>query len=271
MHRRLAAFPLALWAVLVAGCGSSSPAATPSQAVAATSAKTSASNAKVTLTGSVAAAGRSLPINGVGAFDFAQHRGTVNLSAGRGGAIENRIIGSVIYEKLPARLTARTGGKQWLKIDLNDAANARGGSGQLGSLSQSSDPTQVLKYLRGAGGPVTTVGTEDVRGTKTTHYRTQVDLQKAVQQGAFAKGAVDTFTKQFGASTFPVDVWIDGQGRAARTRYSLKPLSGVGSFTFTQELYDFGKANVGAVPAPPADQTADISQLAKAAAGTRGG
>lgn len=273
LHRRhaaVAAAPVALSAVLLAGCGSSA-AQTPYQLVSNTSAKTSATNAKIALTGSVAAGAQSFPINGAGAFDFAQHRGVINLTVPQAGTIESRIIGSTIYEKLPPQLTSQTGGKQWLKIDLDALSKSMGGNGQLGSLSQSGDPTQVLKYLRGSSDAVKTVGPETVRGVKTTHYTAQADLQKAVQQGAFGQSTVDTFKKQFGTTTFPVDVWIDKQGRADRTSYSLKPLSGVGSFTFTQEMYDFGKADVGALTPPPADQTQDVSELAKKAAGTAGG
>jgi len=82
-----------------------------------------------------------------------------------------------------------------------------------------------------------------------------------VQHGAFGQSTADAFAKQFGTGTFPVDVWIDKQGRADRTSYSLKPLSGIGSFTFTQELYDFGNAGVGELTPPPAAQTQDIGQL----------
>ncbi len=157
---------------------------------------------------------------------------------------------------------SRTRGKQWLKIDLGQGSAA---GAQLGSLRRSADPTQVLSYLRGVGEPVSAVGTETVRGAKTTHYRGQVDLGRAAQQGAVDQPTVAGFTRQFGSSRFPVDVWVDGQGRAGRTSYMLKPVSGAGSFTFTQEMYDFGGAGVKALPAPPADQVLDINQLATAA------
>ncbi len=259
LRRCLAAVPAVVSAVLLAGCGSSGTAQTPEQLVSAVSAKTSASNAKVALSSSVAAAGRTVPINGTGEFDFAARRGTITIALAQGGTRELRLIGEVIYEKLPQQ-ASQTGGKQWLKIDLNALSKTAGGR-QLGSLSQSSDPSQVLKYLQGSNGPVTTVGKEDVRGTPSTHYRAKVELAKAVQHGAFDQSSADAFVKQFGTGTFPVDVWIDKQGRADRTSYSLKPLSGVGSFTFTQELYDFGNAGVGELTPPPAAQTQDIGQL----------
>jgi len=265
----LSASTCALSVVVLVGCGSSGTARTPVQLVAATYARTTATNAKVALVGSVAAAGQSFPLNGTGAFDFAQRLGTIDLTVPQSGTISSRIIGAVTYEKLPPQLARRAGGKPWLKID--PAALARSSGGQFGSLSQSADPTQVLKYLQGASGPVTTVGKENVRGTPTTHYRTQVDVRKAAQQGAFSGAAASSFSKQFGTSTFPLEVWIDKQGRASRTSYSLKPVSGVGSFAFTQELYDFGKADVGTLTAPPADQTTDISRLVGNAPRTAGG
>ena len=264
MRRRLAALPVAvpvaLSAVLLTGCGSSGTAQTPEQLVSAVSAKTSATNAKVALSSSVAAGGRTVPINGMGAFDFAAHRGAILVALAQGGTRELRLIGGVIFEKLPPQLASQAGGKQWLKIDLNALSTSAGGR-QLGSLSQSSDPSQVLKYLQGSSAAVSTVGKEDVRGTPSTHYRTQVELAKAVKRGAFGQSTADAFIKQFGTGTFSVDVWIDKQGRADRTSYSLKPLSGVGSFTFTQELYDFGNAGIGELTSPPAAQTQDISQL----------
>jgi len=259
LRRSLIAVPAVVLTVLLAGCGSSGTASTPEQLVSAVSAKTSASNAKVALSSSVAAAGRTVPINGTGAFDFAARRGTITIALAQGGTRELRLIGEVIYEKLPQQ-ASQTGGKQWLKIDLNALSKTASGR-QLGSLSQSSDPSQVLKYLQGSNGPVTTVSKEDVRGTPSTHYRAQVELAKAVKHGAFDQSTADAFVKQFGTGTFPVDVWIDKQGRADRTSYSLKPLSGVGSFTFTQELYDFGNAGVGELTPPPTNQTQDIGQL----------
>jgi len=293
-RRRLAVAPVALSVVVLAACGSggstgtsstsssaaSSSASSPSsssakaesafQLVSDTSAKTATSNARLAITGTLSAAGQTEPLSGDGAYDFVNHRGTINLTLPQVGAIETRILGSTIYEKLPAQLSGALGGKPWIKIDLAEVSKSLGGSGQLGNVSQGSDPAQVLKYLKGSSQSVTRVGEEQVRGAHTTHYRAQVDLQRAVQQGAFGQATADSFKKQFGTTAFPVDVWIDDKGRTSRTSYSMKAVT-AGSFSFTQELYDFGKADVSGVTAPPADQTRDISSLTKAAAGTTTG
>jgi hypothetical protein len=302
-RRRLAAAPVALSAVVLAACGSggstgtsstssstssssaasspsSSSASSPSgrsakaesafQLVSDTSSKTATSNARLAITGTLSAAGQTEPLSGDGAYDFVNHRGTINLTLPHVGAIETRVLGGTIYEKLPAQLSGALGGKPWIKIDLAEVSKSLGGSGQLGNVSQGSDPAQVLKYLKGSSQSVTRVGEEQVRGAHTTHYRAQVDLQRAVQQGVFGQATADSFKKQFGTTAFPVDVWIDDQGRASRTSYSMKAVT-AGSFSFTQELYDFGKADVSGVTAPRADQTRDISSLTKAAAGTTTG
>jgi len=298
-RRRLAAAPVALSAVVLAACGSggstgtsstssssaasspsSSSASSPSsrsasaesafQLVSHASSKTATSNARLAITGTLSAAGQTEPLSGDGAYDFVNHRGTINLMLPHVGAIETRVLAGTIYEKLPAQLSGALGGKPWIKIDLAEVSKSLGGSGQLGNVSQGSDPAQVLKYLKGSSQSVTRVGEEQVRGAHTTHYRAQVDLQRAVQQGAFGQATADSFKKQFGTTAFPVDVWIDDQGRASRTSYSMKAVT-AGSFSFTQELYDFGKADVSGVTAPPADQTRDISSLTKAAARTTTG
>jgi len=263
-RRRLAAAPVALSAVVLAACGSggstgtsstssssaasspsSSSASSPSsrsasaesafQLVSDTSSKTATSNARLAITGTLSAAGQTEPLSGDGAYDFVNHRGTINLMLPHVGAIETRVLGGTIYEKLPAQLSGALGGKPWIKIDLAEVSKSLGGSGQLGNVSQGSDPAQVLKYLKGSSQSVTRVGEEQVRGAHTTHYRAQVDLQRAVQQGAFGQATADSFKKQFGTTAFPVDVWIDDQGRASRTSYSMKAVT-AGSFSFTQEL-----------------------------------
>ena len=71
------------------------------------------------------------------------------------------------------------GGRSWMRIDLAKAASQKGFDlAALGTNGPSQDPSQVLDYLRGAG-RATKVGTETVRGIKTTHYRVTVDLQQA--------------------------------------------------------------------------------------------
>jgi hypothetical protein len=110
------------------------------------------------------------------------------------------------------------------------------------------------------------VGTETVRGVETTHYHASIDLGKALDQADIPKSLRDA-EKQFeksndaGASTIPVDVFVDGDGYVRRISLDLENFLGDGAgsgatsgpaLTESIDLYDFGTpVNV---QAPPPDQ-----------------
>jgi hypothetical protein len=120
----------------------------------------------------------------------------------------------------------------------------------------------VLQALRGAA-DVREVGHDVVRGVDTTHYATNVDLQKAIASApANDRNDVRRALGMLGSTTIPVDVWVDAQGRARRmTVHADTSAFGTSgsAFTMTVELYDFGAA-VDVQP-PPADDTIDLTGL----------
>ncbi len=223
--------------------------------------------------------GTDFTITANGATDYANHTADITLDLGGlakqlpAGALgagdlsfEERVIGDAIYMKLPAALTSLTGGatKPWAKVDASKILGGLGGS----SMSGGTDPTQALAYLSGVSDDVTKVGTESVRGVDTTHYKATLDLKKALDQLPPALQGNDQYKKlldqtisQLGSSTFPADVWIDGQGRLAKITYALTvPTGGQKvSVDYSLELYDFGSPVD--VQAPPADQVGDAGSL----------
>lgn len=268
----------ALTAVLIAlvvggGCGGDD-GPTPFQLVsAARQATLAADSARVAIevesTGSVLTGSQPVTLDGEGAFDFEEKMGslTVDLSAlglpGAGGKVPMVLAGDVFYIKLPAGLGL--GAKPWLKLDVKALG------GQLGidlsSLQQvgRSDPTSALNYLEGvAEGDVKEVGKEEVRGTDTTHLRMTVDLERAkaeVSEGL--RDDYDQIIDQLGRSTFPAELWVDGDDRVRRLRFTLEQPASEGatasSVTITQELFDFGTKVTATVP--PADQVTDFAEL----------
>ena len=209
------------------------------------------------------------PITIAGEADFQAHRGHTLIDLSQlglpGPPVDAVFDNATVYEKFPLPLPA---GKSWVKVDLATAGRSvgipAGGIGQ----AQAGDPSQTLDYLRGVTGHVTRVGTEDVRGTQTTHYRAVVDLDKAAEQSPTAREQIKSAIKLSGSSTQPLDVWIDAQGRVRRMKYAVDlskskgaasnpGVSGVA--TFTLDLFDFGVPVQATVP--PADQVADLSAL----------
>jgi hypothetical protein len=222
-----AAAALTLAAGAFAGCGGSSPKTstasvvgpqaqpqTISQAARATRAT---GTARVTLSGSVRAVGRTLPISGRGAIDLRHgvtqlRLGTQVPAAGKVD-LDGILTGQVLYvhsDRIPSFLL---GGKNWVKVDLAQAAKARGADlGLLKSLSGGGDPSQYLTWLAVAGDPKE-VGKEQVDGVDTTHYRARVDVRKLAQA---ADPSTRRSVEQLGVETVPVDVWIDGNGLVRR-------------------------------------------------------
>ncbi len=271
--RRLSALLLVGMALVAGACGGDevSPVQLISSAPAKTvEEKTSRMAIDVSSTGAV-----PIRFSGEGAFDYEAHRGRVamdvsslGLPAGAGGGMADVLMaGDVIYMKLPVD-PAELGGRPWLKLDVDTAAQQSGLDLEgLRKQFQNNDPTTALNALRGVSNDVKAVGTEEIRGTETTHYTATVDLNKAAQQSPpEARSAVEQLGRQLGTTTFPVEVWIDGDGRLRRQRFSMdlskvmapgaRPGGLTGVMTTTVELFDFG-TEVD-VKEPPADQVTDF-------------
>lgn len=281
-YRRLAvAAAAAATTAFVAGCGSSSgaggsstviPSGAPGGSVQALLAgsvdKTlAAKNAKIRLDFSGSAAGQDLSFGGDGIADFAGKKFQLTLqlpaAAGISGTIEERVIGKDVYLKLPAAQSGLTGGKPWIKVD----ASALGASSSTTGLNLGSqDPTQLLSTLRGVSDSITKVGTAEIRGVQTTHYRAEVNLAKAVKASGADASSLEQVTKTLGSSTVPEDVYLDGNGLARRFSVTIKPVlptpsapsASAASFTVTIDFYDFGTTDTSGITAPPASEVAAL-------------
>jgi hypothetical protein len=112
------------------------------------------------------------------------------------------------------------------------------------------------------------VGTEDVQGVETTHYRATVELSRLPEQvkpseRAAARRAVKRLIKLTGKDTQETEVWIDDRDYVRRTQleFSMKGPDGeqVNS-DITLEYRDFGKRVSIEVPAD--SESVDATDLA---------
>jgi hypothetical protein len=257
---RLIVTALALVALgAVTGCGASD-SFNPDVVAQAADKTASAGGMKIAYTMDVG--GQHL--NGTGFFDTKGQKGRMTLDLPQaGGAVDAVIVKRIIYMHFPASVAKQIpGGKSWVKIDFEKAAKAQGID--IGALQSTSttDPSQTLDQLRGAG-DVKRVGDETIRGTKTTHYTATLDLRKAVDKApadkrAAARSSIEKIIKLTGTSTFPADAWLDQQGRVRRMKLSYK-VQGK-PFTMTMDMFAFGTRE--AIKAPPASETKDITDVA---------
>jgi hypothetical protein len=276
MMRRLA--PLVLIA-LVAGCGGSDDDA--KGALEAAAKKTTGNqSAQVSIDGTIEGSGLPKParIRGSGVFDTATTRARIELDFSNLGSLaptqgvdpqdlRGEFIqdGTVMYMRLPV-LQKQGVTKEWLKVDAAELAEAQGlSAGSFGQFTQF-DPSQSLKYLLAVSGDVEELGEDDVRGVQTTHYRTEVDLEKVPDtlpkgQREQARKAIEQLVDQVGESEIPVEVWIDEEGLVRRERidYEIDQGGQKVALRFDIELFDFG---IDAdIQPPPAEDTTDFSEL----------
>jgi hypothetical protein len=206
-------------------------------------------------------------MGGLGGLTLGQ--GAPNFDDPEAWKIDLVVDGKTAYMRFPALASELPEGKTWVKLDTSDpgkTAQDLGLSGLDGFTN--GDPRELLEVLDSVSGEVETVGTEELRGTPTTHYRATVDLTDldrfTPESGGQQLGdMIDQALKQVGLSEMPFDVWLDDDGLIRKVEASLsvqppdeneKAEAGL-SF----ELYDYG-VEVDVTP-PPADEVADASTL----------
>jgi hypothetical protein len=221
---------------------------------AAAAKTTAAGNAKVSVSITFDTDQQSIHLIGTGVADLTHDKMdvTVTLPAGSPvtGSAEELQIGPVLYFKVPEATRSKTHGKPWVSID------PRTGPGG-GSLGQ--DPNAYLQALNQSLVNVHYAGKETIRGASTRHYTADFDPGKSASP-QFAKMA-----KGLGLLVFPVDCYIDDQGRMRRMVMNFTPKPGgaaastLKSEFVSMDYFDFGSADTSAIKPPPEDQTIDIN------------
>jgi len=212
-----------------------------------------------------------------GAFDFEHRRGLMMMDPSQFGApgvgkieiIFDYSSGLVMYMKFPPAMASQLGNKPWLKMDVASLMRQSGSNVDIDSLlqGQSNNPTSGLAVLQSAD-RVDRIGPEQVRGVDTTHYRVEVNIQKAVDDApADLREELTQLQKMVGGGPMGADVWIDGDNHVRRFSMVLNssalgganPAAVLGQLTISYDLYDFGAPVATAVP--PADQVTNFQDV----------
>jgi hypothetical protein len=166
--------------------------------------------------------------------------------------------GEVGYVRLPALDDQLPQGKSWIR----HKGGATAGGFSFDELEQfsTSDPREVLDSLQAVTSDIETVGTEDLRGVETTHYRAVVDPAKLARG---SEPLIDQLAAQSGLEEIPVDVWIDANGLVRRLSMDFSvtepATSKEGGVSMSFELWDYGEDVEIALP--PASQIVDASAV----------
>jgi hypothetical protein len=279
----------ALLAGVVAGCGGGGPAVAGepiSLAELADAATTSADAAtgrfEFSLEMIFPGSEEPFGFSGAGAFDTTADRASLSFDmsafAGMLGGLFAGVAGSdapdlgdpdawridtvqdglVMYMRFPAVADQLPGGKPWVRMELGSAGKAQGFDfSQLEQLT-SNDPRKILDYLRAVSGEIETVGTEELRGVATSHYRATIDLRRygklvPAAEREELKTMLGEIVEQSGIGDIPVNVWVDESGLVRKLEVAFSATqpgtTESASVSMTFELYDYGKEIEIEVPA----------------------
>jgi hypothetical protein len=285
-----AALASAICAMAVSGCGGGGSVASaidPVAQAATTSTHTAGYRMNMSLQLSSSALPTPITGNGQGAFSVPDHAGSVTLNMNLGNSpqiiqalgsstiqVQEVIKGSTVFMKLPTALTSKVpqfGGKPWVEVDISKLSGL-GGLSSLTSNPATGDPSQMLNYLRAASGKVTTVGSEQVNGVQTTHYRGAISLDRVANtlpaaSRASAQQSIQSLEKLTNLRQLPYDVWVDGQHLVRRLSLAFnETLSGQSvGLSLKIDIPQYGPQPLPA--SPPADQVTNLNALAAAASG----
>jgi hypothetical protein len=177
--------------------------------------------------------------------------------------MQERMFGTTLYMRSPAFDSFAPPSRPWVKVDATTLPN---GSALKAELQAGNDTSkQSLALLHGALGAIRKVGTEPIRGVATTHFKTTVSFDKALQAmspqlRAALTPSINQLKALTGSDTMPLELWIDAQHHLRAEQYSLTSPQFNGSLIYRIELYDFG-APLN-VTVPPASEVSHLPAAA---------
>jgi hypothetical protein len=156
------------------------------------------------------------------------------------------LTGTKMFMKMPI-VTRELKGKEWLSVDLKAALEGSGVDfAQLQQLS-STNPAEQIAWLKQMG---------DIEEVGDGHYKGTIDVRKL-------PGGGERLAQMSGASTFPVEVWVNDDGYIERQKMTMaQKIQGVTTKTeMDMRFSDFGTPVM--VKPPSADNVQDVTALAK--------
>ncbi|WP_405778059.1 hypothetical protein [Streptomyces sp. NBC_00859] len=183
--------------------------------------------------------------------------------AGADSTIRARYRHDAYYADMGPGFAARTGGRRWIRYGYADLPRLMGPSGAaMRDQMQKTAPGQGVKALL-ASGDVKRAGRAEIRGVRATHYSGTVDVAGLTErESALAPGELKALKAQLtaaGISRETIGIWVDSKGLLVKKTERGRLKSG----TYSATVYYSGYGAAVHADAPPADDTADFTELVK--------
>lgn len=263
-------------ALPLSGCGSSSPPAGTGAVARAAYVSSHEAGMRFTLELRLSHAdlSQSFTITGSGyanqgghsarmAMNFSGVPGATEMASG-GRGVEAVFLYPTVYMRLPFLADKLPEGRSWMKIDMSKVVQATHGTPVPQALGIGQvDPAQLLQYLKASAGQLQKLGTEELYGVSTTHYKATLQLAAVLRQlPAPQRTAARPLLQHVGnAGAIPIDVWVDGEGRVRRVQMALNIAgpTASGSATVTVGFTEYGP--VPAVTPPAETEVVNLTSL----------
>lgn len=243
--------------LFVVGGGTGAEAAV-SDAVARSAADGSAA---VTLSGTVAVAGRSVAVSGSGVVDLGSQSAQLTLSSRTAGhqTTEKAIfVDGTGYLYFPT-LSSLVPGKTWISMDLSTLMGTDGA----GDLSSETNPASWLPLLTQQGNQVTALGPSTVGGTPVQGYSVTID--KSTIDAHISSANVPSWLRsvlsEITFNSIDAKVYVDGSGLLRRVTVSTQETVGSSEVVEIQEATTYSNYNAPVtISAPPPSEVITFEQ-----------
>ncbi|MFF7342912.1 hypothetical protein ACFZA4_03820 [Streptomyces antimycoticus] len=202
--------------------------------------------------------------NGIRAnMSITQTGGAIASSPIAGKPMDAKYTPDAMFLNMGDEFAAQAGrGKHWVKYDYDVLAQKAGPSGAfLKDQMQNNNPSRSVELLL-ATGKVKSVGSEDVKGVKATHYTGTVKVSEIakMQSKELSQSDLDALQKQLetsGMDTETIDLWVDGENLLVKKREQAQ--SNNGAYDSTVYYSDYGTSVT--VTEPSSSDTVDFQDM----------
>jgi hypothetical protein len=126
--------------------------------------------------------------------------------------------GTVSYVRFPAMDDQLPAGKSWVRTDESKPGAKQGTDFDFQQLTNN-DPRTMLDFLRAASAEIETVGSEELRGEDTTHYRATIEPREYAKLAPLEKREeLQSLVQQMGAQSGLTTVPVEGVAGCRRAR-----------------------------------------------------
>ena len=178
------------------------------------------------------------------------------------GEMEVRTIDGVSYIRFPLFTMLLGSGTVWVSSPADEGEDLTGDF----TFTHPGNPAEILDALEDVDAEVTEVGSETVNGIQTTHYRVVFDSSEIYAEATPEELAELDDQGLIPNGTFPVDMWISGEGLIVRyvmdvdgTAISSTPGEEFERMVVTYDLFDINQPVQ--IVAPDPSEVTDIEAL----------